>query len=146
MLDIEITRCVNEEKPITLVFLDIDHFKRVNDSHGHLAGSRAISEFGHIIKETLRTGDFGARYGGDEFVMILPETSKTEAFKFTQDLRGRIKKNIFLTDMGLEIKLTASFGLATFPDDADSKDGIIKVADDLMYEVKKASRDGIAAV
>jgi len=146
ILDFEITRCVNEKKPITLVFLDIDHFKKVNDSHGHLAGSTAISEFGHIIKKTLRSGDFGARYGGDEFVVILPETPKDEAFKFTQDLRNRINKNIFLTDMDLQINLTASFGLATFPDDADSKDAIIKVADDLMYEVKKASRDGIAAM
>ena len=146
LLEEEFARCFQKNTPITLIFMDIDYFKRVNDTYGHLAGSAAISEFGDVIKSLLRSGDFGARYGGDEYIMILPETSKKEALKIAQRLRRKVKEKHFLVGMGLDIKLTASFGLATCPDDADSKDEAIRVADKLMYKIKESSRDGIASL
>ncbi len=144
ILDKEISRCLKGEKPLALIFIDIDHLKKINDAHGHLAGSEVISEFGQVIKILLRPGDFGARYGGDEFVVILPETSKDEAIQIASVLRQNINEKHFLDSMRLNLHLTASFGVATFPDDADSKDAIIKIADDMMYKVKNSTRNGIA--
>jgi diguanylate cyclase (GGDEF)-like protein len=146
LLEKEFSRCFQKKMPITLIFMDIDHFKRVNDTYGHLAGSAALSEFGDVIKSVLRSGDNGARYGGDEYIMILPETSKQEAIEIVQILRRKIKEKNFLVNKGFDIKLTASFGLATFPDDVDSKDEAIRLADKLMYKVKESSRDGIASL
>ena len=145
ILDKEISRCLEGGKLLTLIFIDIDHLKKVNDAHGHLAGSEVISEFGRVIKSLLRSGDFGARYGGDEFVVILPETSKPEAIQIANLLRQNINKKHFLGSMNLDLHLTASFGVATFPDDADSKDAIIKIADDMMYKVKNSTRNAIAS-
>ncbi|MCJ7772913.1 MAG: sensor domain-containing diguanylate cyclase [Desulfobacterales bacterium] len=145
ILDEEISRCLKEKKPLTLIFIDIDHLKKINDAHGHLAGSEVISEFGQVIKSILRSGDFGARYGGDEFVVILPETSKAETMEIASLLRQNINKKHFLGSMGIDLHLTASFGVATFPDDADSKDAIIKIADDMMYKVKNSTRNAIAS-
>jgi len=145
ILDEEIIRSWEEGAPLTLIFLDIDHLKRVNDVHGHLAGSEVISEFGREIKALLRSQDYGARYGGDEFVVILPNTTKIEAIGIAHTLRDNIIKKQFLGSMGLRLHITASFGVATFPDDADSKDAIIKMADDMMYKVKHTTRDAIAS-
>ena len=74
-----------KKMPLTLVFMDIDHFKRVNDTYGHLAGSSVISEFGDVVMSVLRPGEMGARYGGDEYIMILPETSKKEVLGIVQN-------------------------------------------------------------
>ena len=146
LLEKEFSRCFQKKMPLTLIFMDIDHFKKVNDIYGHLAGSATLSEFGDVIKSVLRPGDNGARYGGDEYIMILPETSKQEAIEIVQILRRKIKEKNFLVSKGFDIKLTASFGLATFPDDVDSKDEAIRLADKLMYKVKESSRDGIASL
>jgi len=145
ILDEEIPRSVKNKQPLTLIFIDIDHLKQINDAHGHLAGSEVISEFGQAIKSILRPGDFGARYGGDEFVVILPETSKTKAIEIANLLRNHINEKHFLGSMHLDLRITASFGVATYPEDAGSKDAIIKMADDMMYNVKQSTRNGIAA-
>jgi len=145
ILDEEISKCMQKNTHLTLIFLDIDHLKKINDIHGHLAGSEIISEFGQVIKTVLRPGDYGARYGGDEFIVILPRTSKVEAMDIANTLRKNILEKYFLVSMGLGLHLTASFGVATFPDDANSKDAIIKIADDLMYKVKRSTRNAIAS-
>jgi diguanylate cyclase (GGDEF)-like protein len=145
MLDEEFSRCIKEDKPVSLIFIDIDYLRRVNNAHGHLAGARAISEFGQVIREVMRPSDFGARYGGDEFVLILIDTLKSEALEIAHTLRQKIKDRHFLTSMGLDIRLTASFGVATFPHDVNSREEAIKLADRLMYEIKESTRDGIAS-
>ena len=145
MLDEKFSTCLKENKPISLVFMDIDHLKKVNDTHGHLAGTMVISEFGRVIREVMRPSDLGARYGGDEYILVLIDTPKSEALEITQTLRQKVKKKHFLTSMGLDIHLTASFGIATFPHDADSKESTIKIADKLMYKIKGTTRDGIAS-
>ena len=105
ILDTEISRCMKENKPLTLIFLDIDHLKKINDAHGHLAGSEIISEFGQVIKTILRPKDYGARYGGDEFVVILPRTSKAEAINIANTLRKNILGKQFLSSMNLELQI-----------------------------------------
>lgn len=143
LLDREIERAKRYGAEFSLVFLDLDHFKNVNDTHGHLVGSRLLSEFGRLIKKHVRGSDLCARYGGDEFVIILPHTPKTGAFALVSNLREVIAQNVFISDTGERLSVTASYGISAFPVDADNKRNLIQVADNAMYEVKQSSRDGI---
>jgi diguanylate cyclase (GGDEF)-like protein len=145
ILDNEINRSHRHHKPFSMIFLDIDHFKKVNDTYGHVHGSGLLKEVAEVIQECIRVVDFGARYGGDEFVVVLPETAKPEAFAIAERIRESIEKNKFLERDGLSIHFTASLGVATFPIDADSKDGLIKMADHAMYNSKKTSRNRVTA-
>jgi len=145
LLDSEIDRSKRYGSEFSLVFLDLDHFKLVNDTLGHLAGSRLLSEFGRLLKQQLRASDLGARYGGDEFVIILPNTSKKGALSLVTSLRSIVAGHHFLTDTGERISVTASYGIATFPEDADCKRVLIQAADTAMYQVKETTRDGVKA-
>lgn len=143
LLDGEIERSKRYGAEFSLVFLDLDHFKNVNDTHGHLTGSRLLSEFGHLLKQNLRVSDLGARYGGDEFVIILPNTTKKGALALVANLRETVAAHRFLADNGEKIAVTASYGIATFPEDADNKRALIQAADKAMYHVKETTRDGV---
>jgi len=128
----------------TLIFLDLDHFKFVNDTYGHLIGSKVLRETATVLKGNLRDCDIATRYGGDEFVLLLPETSKNQAHDVAKRIRTAIKAHLFIADEDLNIKLTASFGLASFPEDAITKLDLIRRADQAMYRVKETTRDDIA--
>jgi diguanylate cyclase (GGDEF)-like protein len=143
IVEYEIERSRRYATELSLAFIDLDHFKKVNDTHGHLVGSRLLAEFGALVAEQIRKVDMAVRYGGDEFVIILPNTAKKGAFTMVSNLRNRLKEHRFLADSGLHIAITASFGIATFPVDAQSKLDLIRVADRAMYEVKESTRDGI---
>lgn len=143
ILDTEVNRSQRYHKPFSMIFMDIDHFKKVNDTYGHVHGSELLKEVAEVIQKNIRVVDFGARYGGDEFVIVLPETGKDEAFNIAERIRSSIEKNKFLERGGLSIHFTASLGVATFPQDADSKDGLIKMADHAMYDSKKTSRNKV---
>ena len=144
ILDREINRSQRYNKPFSMIFLDIDHFKQVNDTYGHIHGSELLREAAEIIQKCIRMVDFGARYGGDEFVVVLPETNKQEAVVIAERIREAIEKNKFLERGGLSIHFTASLGVATFPQDAESKDELIKMADHAMYDSKKTSRNKVS--
>ena len=143
IVEYEIERARRYATELSLVFIDLDYFKKVNDSYGHLVGSRLLTEFGSLVAEHIRKVDMAARYGGDEFVIILPNTPKQGAYAMVSHLRRRLNDHRFLTDSGLHIAITASFGIATFPVDAQTKLDLIRVADKAMYEVKQSTRDGI---
>lgn len=143
-LDLEIQRSRRYHLKFSLIFLDLDHFKTVNDNYGHLVGSKVLRETADIILECLRDVDVATRYGGDEFVLLLPETDITAAMIVTSRLREAMNAHVFAADAGMNIRLTASFGVATYPDDADTKVDIIRVADNAMYHVKETTRNGIA--
>lgn len=143
LLDVEIERTKRYSSTFSLVFIDLDRFKHINDAYGHLVGSRILSEFGALLQKSIRGTDMAARYGGDEFVIILPETSKRGALFMAMNLRSAIAKHHFFTDTGEQLVITASFGIASFPDDADSKRGLVQAADKAMYEVKESTRDGV---
>jgi len=145
LLETEIARATRYRTCFSVIFLDLDHFKDVNDAHGHLIGSGLLKEIGAVLKQNLRTVDWAIRYGGDEFVVILPHTGRSEAMLVALRLRKALNQATFFARENLNIAITASFGVATFPDDANNKDEIIKMADQAMYRVKNSTRDGIVA-
>ncbi len=145
VLESEIYRSSRYGYEFSLVFLDLDHFKGVNDTYGHLCGSKLLKQVGQLIKDHLRMIDFAFRYGGDEFVVLLPQTGKEAAMNAARRLRRLVNDASFLREEGLNVKLTASFGVASFPVDARSKDELVRLADDAMYLVKNTARNNVAA-
>lgn len=139
----EFERARRYELTFSVVFFDLDHFKRVNDVHGHLCGSQLLRQVGDLVRANLRTVDIPTRYGGDEFVIILPQTSKVQALHVTRRLRLALNEMAFLTERDLQVRITASFGLANFPDDTSDKEELLRLADEAMYRVKETTRDGI---
>jgi diguanylate cyclase (GGDEF)-like protein len=145
ILDTEIYRSQRYNYEFSIVFIDLDHFKQVNDTHGHLVGSRLLAEIGEALKTNCRLIDFAFRYGGDEFVLLLPQTSKENAINVARRLHKLIRETVWLKSEGLNIHLTPSMGLAAYPVDSKTKEGLLHLADEAMYQVKNANRDRVAA-
>ena len=145
LLESEILRAARYRKKFSMIFLDLDRFKNVNDTYGHMHGSQLLRETAIVIQSHIRTVDYGVRYGGDEFVVLLPETDKRAAVQIAERLRAAVERNSFLRDKGLDVHFTASFGVATFPDDAQTKDDLIHMADEAMYRVKNTTRNSVSA-
>lgn len=143
LLQLEIERSKHEDSYFSIIFFDLDFFKRVNDRHGHLLGSRLLGEVGKLINNNLKDDQSAARYGGDEFVIILPYTTKKEAVDFCKKLQEKLNDKKFFSEEGFNVNLTASFGIATFPDDADTKDKILHIADERMYKIKESNKNDI---
>lgn len=139
----ETKRASRSGRPLSLLFVDLDGFKGINDQHGHLFGSRALVEAASVIRTSARETDMVARFGGDEFALILPDTGSEGAAAVGDRVRDRIAEFQFLQADGLAIRLTVSVGVATLPDVADSADGLIQAADDAMYWVKDHGKNGI---
>ena len=139
----EAKRASRSGRPLSLLFLDLDGFKQVNDTYGHLAGSKALVEASAIIRGSARETDIAARFGGDEFSVVLPDTGREGALSVAERIRDRIGACVFLASDGLSVHLTASIGVATLPDVAGSAEELIRAADVAMYRVKDAGKDGI---
>src|SRR5438132_1542450 len=142
-LDSEVYRSARFGHEFTVLFIDLDHFKQVNDTHGHLVGSKLLSEVGYLIKAQLRLIDFAFRYGGDEFVVLLPQTGKDQALVVAKRLQDGFRASNFCREEGLNLNVRASIGLATYPHDARDAHDIIRQADEMMYMVKNSTRDNI---
>jgi diguanylate cyclase (GGDEF)-like protein len=126
-----------------LLFIDLDHFKRVNDDHGHMIGNKLLGQVGQSLRENLRLVDVAFRYGGDEFVILLPQTSKNAALLVARRLMEDFHSNHWLADETPHLSLRASVGVAGYPVDATDPQAIVKRADEMMYQVKQAGRDNI---
>jgi len=144
LLQMEIDRSRQTRTCCSVIFFDLDSFKQVNDSHGHLVGSTLLGEIGRLVAGELDENAAAARYGGDEFVIILRDTPKEKAVAFCKALKEKLSARKFLADEGLNIRITASFGLATFPDDADNKCKVLHLADERMYKIKDSHKNDIA--
>src|ERR1700674_2378137 len=145
MLDTEIYRSHRYAFEFSLIFIDLDHFKMVNDTYGHLMGSKLLSEIGTAIKEKCRLIDLAFRYGGDEFVVLLPQTSKENAMGVARRLHKLIREAVWLKEPGLNVNITASVGVAAYPTDSRTKAELLHLADEAMYLVKNTTRDSVAA-
>jgi diguanylate cyclase (GGDEF)-like protein len=139
----EIKRCKRHGIPLSVIFLDLDGFKGINDQYGHLAGSGTLAEVGSILAEEVRESDILARYGGDEFVVVLPETPPGGALVIAERLRRAIEQHSFLGAQGLSARISASFGISSYPDHALTPEGLIQKADQAMYRVKERDKNGI---
>ena len=146
VLDAEIYRSIRYGYEFSVIFIDLDHFKQVNDTHGHLAGSKLLWHVGTLIKGHLRLIDYAFRYGGDEFVILLPQTNKHNALSVVRRLRELLNAKVFLEEEGLNVKVTASFGVAAYPADARTRKDLLYLADEAMYLVKNTTRNNIALV
>ncbi len=133
----------NRTHEFSLLFVDLDHFKEVNDTHGHLVGSRLLAEVGSLMKRVLGPDNACFRYGGDEFVALLPGLCKKDATTATMQLWENLRDARFLTGAGLDLSLAGSFGLATFPEDGANVQEIIRAADTQMYAAK-TTRDNVS--
>jgi diguanylate cyclase (GGDEF)-like protein len=136
-------RAVRSRQPLSLLFIDLDGFKAINDTRGHLYGSRALVEAGAVMQACVRETDVVARFGGDEFAVVLPDTGVEGAMAVAESVRQRIAEYDFLAREGLNCRLTASTGVATLPDLVPTVDGLLQAADDAMYRVKAQGKDGI---
>src|SRR6185436_13981310 len=111
-------------------FIDLDRFKPINDTHGHLRGSRVLREVGFLLRSAVRETDYPARYGGDEFVVIAPQTDVAAARALGEKLRRLIETHIFLQEEGINVTIGASLGVATYPSEAGTKDDLVRLADE----------------
>ncbi len=132
--------------PFSLLFIDLDHFKSVNDTHGHLAGSRLLAEVGGLIRRVMGPAFEAYRYGGDEFVVLMPGAEKVTATALTRTLCEMLREHTFLTGEQLALHVSGSFGLATYPEDGDTVHTILRSADAMMYEVKNTTRNDVAVM
>jgi diguanylate cyclase (GGDEF)-like protein len=145
ILETEIYRCQRDGLECSLVFMDLDHFKTINDTHGHLMGSMLLAEIGGVLRANCRAIDFQFRYGGDEFVILLPRTSKENACLVARRLHKLIREKLWLTSEGAGVRISSSAGVASFPTDAKTKAELLHLADEAMYLVKNTTRDNVAA-
>lgn len=130
-------------KGASLVFLDLDDFKEVVDTHGHLVGSKVLKEVAAVMASRLDDEDRIFRYGGDEYVIIFPGQDKKTALNKVRTIRKSLAESTFLKDEGLQIKVTASFGIANYPHDAANQRELLHIADNSMYRSKALGKDSI---
>jgi diguanylate cyclase (GGDEF)-like protein len=145
LLEQEVARAARFDRPISLVFIDLDRFKAINDEHGHMYGSELLGEVGDVLLNSIRKIDAAFRYGGDEFALLLVETRVQGALTLARRIRDRFHEREFLKRHKLHVKLTASFGVATFPDHASSAADLLHAADQAMYRAKALGRDEVAS-
>ena len=138
----ELARGQRYDHPVSVLMIDIDHFKRYNDTFGHLAGDRVLAKMASIFIESLRRIDYVARYGGEEFLVMLPETESQEALSAAERIRTRVAGETF-THHNEKVSITVSIGIAGFPENGRSLESIIASADAALYRAKRRGRNRV---
>ena len=145
-LDLEIKRAERKRTPIALLMLDIDHFKKLNDSYGHHVGDQVLREVTAVVMKDLREVDTAARYGGEEFVIVLPETNTAGAMQVANRIRRGVEQAKFFAGSPRQVeRVTISIGVAVFDQDAQSKRELIEAADAALYAAKSQGRNTVVA-
>lgn len=143
LLKDEIVRTQRFNRPVSLLILDIDHFKRVNDTHGHQAGDAIIKGLSDLQVKQARAVDRVCRYGGEEFMVILPETDATMAMQIAERLRAAVERQPFDIGGGKIVRITVSIGVATYPQQANALEELVKAADVALYAAKEGGRNRV---
>jgi len=131
------------EKKLAVAFMDIDNFKHVVDTYGHLSGSMVLKEIGETVSGCLSDKDLLIKYGGDEYVLVMPDRDQQSALRLTEKILDAIRSSTYLKNDPKPVKVTASFGLAVYPESAQSKKDLLLLADNSMYKIKKSTKNGI---
>ena len=140
----ELVRHERHKRALAVLMLDVDRFKALNDTHGHPAGDAVLRQLAQILRETTRKGDIVARFGGEEFMVILPETPAAGALHLAEKIRAAIEAHTFaLDDQGGTVRVTASFGLARFPEHGRSMEALTAAADQALYRSKQSGRNRV---
>jgi diguanylate cyclase (GGDEF)-like protein len=142
-LEQAIERARRSGSGLAVLFLDLDGFKSINDRHGHFYGSRTLREAGNLIRAAVREEDVVSRYGGDEFVVVLPDTDLPGALVVAERIRHALKTHDFLAEFGLSASLSASFGVAIYPTHGQNPQDLMQKADQAMYSVKERGKDAV---
>jgi diguanylate cyclase (GGDEF)-like protein len=140
-LDQDLARAKRDRKPLGVFMLDVDHFKRFNDSHGHEAGDATLRSLGRVLKESARVADTVCRFGGEEFTAVLPDTPPEQARAWALRLLDRVRSMTVVTGGQALSGVTISMGLACFPGESEDADGLLRAADAALYEAKHSGRD-----
>jgi diguanylate cyclase (GGDEF)-like protein len=125
--------------------MDIDHFKCINDTYGHKAGDQALQSLADFIRSRIRSSDTACRFGGDEFVIVMPETSLRSAYERAEGFRQKVQ-SLQLPDIGIPGNLTVSIGIATYPVHGATKEDLLRAADQAMYLAKAQGRNRVVVV
>ena len=141
-LDKEVSRSQRHSHSFSLLVIDIDHFKKYNDTYGHLAGDEALRRLASVFKECIRSSDYAARYGGEEFIIMLPEIGPEQGVEAAERIRHKVAEEIFNSD-GESIKVTISVGVASFPENGEDAESVIRNADAALYEAKELGRNRV---
>jgi diguanylate cyclase (GGDEF)-like protein len=131
---------------LSVVFMDIDSFKSIVDHYGHLLGTQLLKEIGETIARNLSDQDILIKYGGDEFIVLFPGSSKTRAVKHSEKILRAIKESTYLKSEAEPVRITASAGIATYPEDAGTKKELLILADNALFKIKKATKDSVGIV
>jgi diguanylate cyclase (GGDEF)-like protein len=145
-LDELIPKTLAAKDVFAVVFVDVDNFKQVVDKHGHLLGTQVLKEIGETISTCLTEEDILIKYGGDEYVIILPGRNKPAAVELIQRMIQVLRASTFLKSEPEPVRVTASFGIAVYPEDAETKKDLLLLADHCMYKIKKGKKDGISVM
>jgi diguanylate cyclase (GGDEF)-like protein len=144
--DHEVRRARRYRAPLSLILLDVDHFKEINDGHGHLCGDQVLARLGAIVRRSIREADVGCRFGGEEIAIVLPETPRLGAYAVAERIRRRVEETFAETEIaGIFVAVTVSGGVACLPQDGTTSHALIERADRALYLAKGAGRNRVVA-
>jgi diguanylate cyclase (GGDEF)-like protein len=139
----ELHRCARRRTPLSLLMIDVDHFKRFNDTHGHAAGDALLAQVGRTIAGSIRAEDMACRYGGEEFTVILPETDAATAHARAETIRRALESTSLVHLRQTLGPVTASIGVSTWPEDGTTPEVLLQVADAWLYRAKAEGRNRV---
>ena len=144
-MDHEIRRAERYHSELSVLFLDLDRFKLVNDRHGHLIGSRALRQLSQVLGQCVRQVDTLARYGGDEFTIVLVDTGFETAQRIAERIRRTVEETLFDGGRGGSLRLTVSLGVSTYPEHGTTREQLLDLADKAMYRAKSLGRNRVCS-
>jgi len=144
LAELELARSLRYHKQLSLFMIDIDHFKKVNDTHGHKTGDIVLQKLSEIMQESLREVDIIGRLGGEEFAVLLPETGRVEASEVAERLRDRVAEEEIVLEGGMPLRVTISVGVTTMQQKSVNIDMLLSVADEALYLAKHGGRNQVA--